>query len=171
MSGAVAATAMTIVSPVAQADRRDAPPLLFGWYNVTVDFAKQTFNGTPTPMESKTFLVLYTASCDVNGCVVHMDNSDDLKRDPGAPPVFEYRWNNDRGETRDADFPYLCERMNPDSAVSSVRSDYLIPNPDGSFHGERTLVVGGAGCPGEGPGTHWVPISVSPADPPPPGQS
>ncbi|BBY61537.1 hypothetical protein MSAR_46730 [Mycolicibacterium sarraceniae] len=29
--------------------------------------------------------------------------------------------------------------------------------------GERTLVVGGAGCPGEGLGAHWVPIALTPA--------
>jgi hypothetical protein len=164
--GVLAAASALVVSPVANADRAEPPPV-YGYYNVSVDFSKQTFNGAPTPMEAKTFLVGYTTHCDVSGCVVSMDNSDDLARNPGAPPVFEYSWNNDRWETS-GDYPYLCERMNPDSAVPSVRSDYLIPSPDGSFFGERTLVVGGAGCPGEGPGTHWVPIALTPADPPPP---
>lgn len=164
---AIGACAALLAAPVAQATPRPAPPLLYGWYNVSVDFAQQTFNGAPTPMQSKTFLVEYTANCDVNGCVVTMDNSDDLSRDPGAPPVFEYRWNNDRWETS-SDYPYLCERMNPDSAVQSVRSDYLIPRPDGSFFGQRTITVEGAGCPGEGAGVHSLPISVTPADPPPP---
>jgi hypothetical protein len=164
--GVVGACAAFLAPALAHADRVEPPPL-YGYYNVFVDFAKQTFNGVPTPMESKTFPVLYTTHCDVNGCVVTMDNSGDLVRDPGAPAVFEYRWNNGRWETSSSDYPYLCERMNPDSAVTSVRSDYLIPNPDGSFFGERTLIVGGAGCPGEGPGTHWVPISLTPIDPPP----
>jgi hypothetical protein len=164
--GVFAASAALVVSPVAHADRA-APPLLFGFYNVFVDFSKQTFNGMPTPMDSKTFLVEYTAHCDVSGCVVSMDNSDDLTRDPGAPPAFEYRWENDRWETS-SDYPYLCERMNPDSAVKSVRSDYLIPNPDGSFFGQRTITVEGAGCAGEGAGVHSLPIAVTPADPPPP---
>ena len=163
----IGACAALLATPVAHATPRPAPPLLYGWYNVSVDFAQQTFNGAPTPMQSKTFLVEYTANCDVNGCVVTMDNSDDLSRDPGAPAVFEYRWNNDRWETS-SDYPYLCERMNPDSAVQSVRSDYLIPRPDGSFFGQRTITVEGAGCPGEGPGVHSLPISVTPADPPPP---
>lgn len=154
------------VSPVAHAER-GTPPLLYGYYDVFVDFSKQTFNGVPTPMPAKTFVVAYTARCDVAGCVVSMDNSDDLSRNPGAPTVFEYRWNGDRWETG-GDYPYLCDRMNPDSAVPSVRSDYLIPNPDGSFSGERTLIVGAAGCPGEGPGTHWLPITVTPTSPPPP---
>lgn len=151
--------------PVANADR-GTPPLLYGYYDVFVDFSKQTFNDVPTPMPAKTFVVGYTARCDVDGCVVSMDNSDDLSRNPGAPMAFEYRWNGDRWETG-GDYPYLCDRMNPDSAVQSVRSDYLVPNPDGSFSGERTLVVGGVGCPGEGPGTHWLPITVTPTSPPP----
>jgi hypothetical protein len=159
------AVSAVVGAPVAQADRAEPPPL-YGWYDVSVDFAKQTFNGTPTPMESKTFPVQFTTHCDGNGCVVTMDNSDDLARDPKAPASFEYSWHNGRWETSTADFPYLCERMNADSAVQAVRSDFLIPRPDGSFFGERTLVVAGAGCPGEGPGTHWVPISVTPIDPP-----
>ena len=77
-----------------------------------------------------------------------MDNKGDQIRNPGAPLFFEYRWNNDRWETS-GQSPYLCQRNDPKSAVKSTRSDYLIPNPDGSFSGERTLVVDGAGCPGE----------------------
>lgn len=120
-------------------------------------------------MPAKTFLVEYVARCDVGGCVVSMDNSDDLTRNPSAPSVFEYRWNGDRWETS-GDYPYLCERMNPDSAVASVRSDFLIPNPDGSFYGERTITVGGSGCLGEGPGIHRLPIAATPANPPPGGR-
>lgn len=165
--GAAALTGCGVLAAppvVADADR-PTPPLLYGFYDVSVDFSKQTFNGAPTPMPAKTFQVEYTARCDVAGCAVSMDNSDDLSRNPGAPTVFEYRWNNDRWETS-GDYPYLCDRMNPASAVQSVRSDYLIPNPDGSFSGERTITVGGAGCPGEGPGTHWLPITVTPISPP-----
>ena len=159
-----AAVASSSVVPIARADRIRPPPL-YGFYNVSVDFSKQTFNGAPTPMESKTFLVEFTTHCDVSGCVARMDNSGDRARNPGAPAVFEYRWKSDRWETR-GPYPYFCERMNPDSAVRSVRADYLMPKPDGSFSGERTLTVEGAGCPGEGPGVHRLPISVTPADPP-----
>ncbi len=81
--------------PIAHADRAQPPPL-YGFYNVFVDFSKQTFNGVPTPMDSKTFLVEYTTHCDVNGCVVSLDNSGDRARNPGAPAVFEYRWKNGR---------------------------------------------------------------------------
>nr|CRL78605.1 hypothetical protein CPGR_04790 [Mycolicibacterium malmesburyense] len=42
-----------------------------------------------------------------------------------------------------------------------------MPNPDGSFFGERTLVIEGEGCPGEGPGIHRLPTSLTPIDPPP----
>ena len=163
--GAFAAIAFSTVIPIAHADRVQPPPL-YGFYNVSVDFSKQTFNGVPTPMDSKTFLVEFTTHCDVSGCVASMDNSGDRARNPGAPAVFEYRWKNGRWETS-GPYPYFCERMNPDSAVKSVRTDYLIPKPDGSFFGERTLIIEGAGCPGEGPGTHWLPISLTPIDPPP----
>ena len=163
-SVAVAVAAMLTTAPVAAADR-PTPPLLYGFYDVFVDFDKQTFNGVPTPMPAKTFPVEFSARCDVTGCAVTMDNSGDLARNSAAPATFEYQWNNDRWETS-GDYAYFCDRMDPDSAVPSVRSDYLKPNPDGSFSGERTLVVGGAGCPGEGPGTHWLPIRATPVDPP-----
>ncbi|OBK71790.1 hypothetical protein [Mycobacterium sp. 1274761.0] len=162
---AFAVTALLVASPAAHADRVEPPPL-YGYYNLFVDFAKQTFNGTPTPMDSKTFPVLFTTNCDVNGCVVRMDNSDDHARNPGAPLAYEYRWTGDRWATS-GEYPYFCDRSDPNSAVAAQRSDYWVPNPDGSFFGVRTLVVEGAGCPGEGPGTHTVPIALTPVDPPP----
>lgn len=165
--GAAALSAMAIVSPVANADRAEPPPL-YGSYTLFIDFAKQTFNGMPTPMDSKAFPVPFATHCDANGCVATMDNSDDHARNPAAPMSYEYRWSGDRWETS-GEYPYFCDRNDPNSAVPATRSDYWIPNPDGSFIGERTLVVGGAGCPGEGPGTHWLPISLTPIDPPPAG--
>jgi hypothetical protein len=161
--GALAVSAMSTVVPVAQADRAEPPPL-YGHYNLFIDFSQQTFNGMPTPMDSKTFPAEFITHCDANGCVATMDNSDDHARNPGAPVSYEYRWNGARWETS-GEYPYFCDRNDPKSAVPSSRSDYWIPNPDGSFSGERTLVVGGAGCPGEGPGTHWLPISLTPIDP------
>jgi hypothetical protein len=118
-------------------------------------------------MNPITVPVEFTTQCDVNGCVMRMDNKDDHARNPGAPLAYEYRWNNDRWETS-GEYPYFCDRNDPSSAVKAQRSDCWIPNPDGSFCGERTLIVDGAGCPGEGPGTHLVPISLTPIDPPPP---
>jgi hypothetical protein len=164
--GVFAACAVLIASPVAHAGRAEPPPL-YGWYDVFIDFSKQTFNGMPTPMESKTFPVEFTTHCDVNGCLMHMDNTDDHARNPGAPAAYEYRWKNDRWETS-GEYPYFCDRNDPNSVVTAQRSDYWMPNPDGSFFGERTLITDGAGCPGEGPGAHWLPISLTPVDPPPP---
>lgn len=166
LTGAVAASVSLISSPVVHADRVEPPPV-YGYYNVSIDFSKQTFNGMPTPMNPMSFPVEFTTDCDVHGCVMHMDNSDDHARNPGAPLAYEYRWNNDRWETS-GEYPYFCDRNDPSSAVTAQRSDYWIANPDGSFFGERTLIVGGAGCPGEGPGTHVVPIAMTPIDPPPP---
>jgi hypothetical protein len=154
-----------VAAPVARADRAEPVPV-YGFYDVHVDFAKQTFNGKPTPMESKTFPVEFSTHCDVNGCIMRMDNSGDQARNPAAPLEYEYRWTDGRWETSGQQ-PYLCNRTDANSGVPSTRSDHWIPNGDGSFHGERTLVVDGAGCPGEGPGTHWVPISMTPIDPPP----
>ena len=139
-----AAIALSIVTPTACADGPTPP--LNGSYNLFVDFSKQTFNGVPTPMDSKTFPVEYTTRCDASGCVVVMDNSGDVARNPGAPAVFEYRWKNGRWETS-GPYPYFCDRTNPNSAVKSVRADYLIPKPDGSFSGERTLTVEAPGAP------------------------
>ena len=157
-----AAGAALAMSPVAQADRAEPAPL-YGSYDLFIDFSKQTFNGMPTPMNSITVPAEFTTGCDGNGCVAHMDNTDDHARNPGAPREYVYTWANDRWETS-GEYPYFCDRNDPHSAVKAQRSDYWMPNPDGSFYGERTLVIDGPGCPGEGPGTHWLPISLTPAD-------
>ncbi|WP_166905457.1 hypothetical protein [Mycobacterium sp. DL440] len=162
--GALAAGAVSIVSPAAHADRVEPPPL-YGHYNLLIDFSKQTFNGMSTAMNPITVPVEFTTNCDANGCVARMDNTDDHGRNPGAPVAYEYSWNGDRWETS-GEYPYFCDRSDPTSAVQAQRSDYWIPNPDGSFFGERTLITEGVGCPGEGPGTHWLPISLTPIDPP-----
>ena len=163
--GAFTAGAVSIGYPVAHADRVEPPPM-YGHYNLFIDFSKQTFNGMPTPMNPITVPVEFTTNCDANGCVARMDNSDDHARNPGAPVAYEYRWNGNRWETS-GEYPYFCDRSDPNSAVQARRSDYWIPNPDGSFFGERTLITEGPGCPGEGPGTHWLPLSLTPVDPPP----
>src|SRR5690349_17210482 len=92
---AFAVSASLIVAPAAHADLVEPPPV-YGYYNVFIDFSKQTFDGKPTPMNPMTFPVEFTTSCDVNGCVMHMDNTDDHARNPGAPLEYEYRWINDR---------------------------------------------------------------------------
>ena len=163
-SAFAACTALATV-PLAHADRPEPPPL-YGFYNLFIDFSKQTFNGMPTPMEPITVPVSFTTQCDVDGCVARMDNSDDHARNPGAPLAYEYRWNNGRWETA-GQYPYFCDRNDPSSAVPAARSDFLVPNPGGRFVGERTLAIDGPGCPGEGPGTHWLPTSLTPIEPPP----
>jgi len=165
LAGALAASTALVVVPVTHADRAEPVPI-YGYYNLFIDFSKQTFNGAPTPMNPITVPVKFTTQCDVNGCVMRMDNKDDHVRNPGAPLAYEYGWNNDRWETS-GEYPYYCDRNDPNSVVKAQRSDYWIPNPDGSFFGERTLIIDGVGCPGEGPGTHLVPISLTPIDPPP----
>jgi len=157
---AVFATCAALVAPVAHADRPEPPPL-YGTYDLLIDFSKQTFNGKPTPMNALTVPADFTTHCDAGGCIARMDNKDDHARNPGAPLAYEYRWNTDRWETS-GEYPYFCDRSVPGSAVQARRSDFWIPNPDGSFFGERTLVIDGAGCPGEGPGTHWLPITLTP---------
>ncbi|GAA2778148.1 hypothetical protein [Mycolicibacterium pallens] len=162
----LAASALSL-PPFAHADRVEPPPI-YGYYNLLIDFSKQTFNGAPTPMNPITVPVPFTTHCDAGGCVATLDNADDYARNPGAPMAYDYRWTGDRWQTS-GEYPYFCDRNDPNSVVTAQRSDYWIPQRDGGFAGERTLVIGGAGCPGEGPGTHRVPISLTPIDPPPAG--
>ncbi|PND59413.1 hypothetical protein CRM90_04180 [Mycobacterium sp. ENV421] len=167
--GLAAATvaALSMAPAAAHADRAEPPPL-YGYYNLLIDFSKQTFNGVPTPMNPITFPVPFATHCDAGGCVATLDNTDDHARNPGAPMSYDYRWNGQRWETS-GEYPYFCDRNDPTSVVMAQRSDYWVPKPDGSFAGERTLIVGGAGCPGEGPGTHRLPIALTPIAPPPAG--
>ena len=106
-----AGCAALIVSPVAHADRAEPPPM-YGYYNVFIDFSQQTFNGMPTPMDPITVLVQFTTQCDVNGCVMRWDNETDHVRNPNAPLVFEYRWNNDRWESS-GEYPYFAIAATP----------------------------------------------------------
>lgn len=162
-ASALAGTAL-LAAPAAHADRPEPVPI-YGYYDVHIDFAHQSFNGVPTPMNPVAFPTEFSTHCDVNGCVARMDNSDDQARNPAAPAAFEYRWDSGRWETS-GPYPYFCDRTDPASAVPSTRSDHWIPGPGGSFTGERTLVVEGPGCPGEGPGAHRVPIRLTPIDAP-----
>ena len=86
------------LAPAAHADRVEPPPL-YGYYNLFIDFSKQTFNGAPTPMNPITFPVPFTMRCDAGGCVATMDNTGDHARNPGAPMQYDYRWTGDRWET------------------------------------------------------------------------
>ncbi|SKW09688.1 Uncharacterised protein [Mycobacteroides abscessus subsp. massiliense] len=80
----------------------------------------------------------------------------ELADNPDAPALFDYRWNGDRWESA-SDYQFHCS---DGGAVIAARSDFLIPNGDGSFSGERTFTVGAPGCPDDGPGTADLPPSI-----------
>jgi hypothetical protein len=153
------------VCPVAHADRAEPVPV-YGYYNAYIDRTKQTFNGAPIPTDPSNMLGLFTTSCDVKGCVVKWLRETEIVQNPNAPDLYTYTWNNGRWESS-SDYPYFCDPTGTHGTVPSRRSDFLVANPDGSFWGERTFTVAGPGCPGEGPGVYWLPISLSPVDPPP----
>ncbi|WP_420865837.1 hypothetical protein [Mycolicibacterium holsaticum] len=51
------------------------------------------------------------------------------------------------------------------SVAPAAHADRAEPPP---LYGYYNVFIEGAGCPGEGPGTHWLPISLTPIDPPQP---
>jgi hypothetical protein len=169
MSKPLAITAFAValvVSPVAHADRVEPVPI-YGYYNAFLDHAHQTFNGMPTPSDSATQLGSFTTHCDVTGCVVHWLRETQLAENPNAPALYDYTWNNDRWESS-SDYPFHCDSTGASGTVNAFRSDVLQPNDDGGFSGERTFTVAAPGCPGDGPGTYWLPISLTPVDAPGP---
>ncbi len=93
------------------------------------------------------------------GCTAHWLRLTELEENPNAPALFDYTWNGDRWESS-GDYPFHC---NDGSAVTAFRSDFLRPNGDGSFAGERTFTVAEPGCPGDGPGTYWLPFRLTPS--------
>lgn len=111
LSAVFAACAAVAVAPAAHAERAEPPPL-YGYYDVFIDFSRQTFNGGPTPMNPITVPVELSTRCDVDGCVARCDNEDDHARNPGAPLVYEYRWTGDRWATS-GEYPYFCDRAKP----------------------------------------------------------
>jgi hypothetical protein len=162
--GVFAAYTVMVAPPVANADRAEPAPI-YGYYNALLDHSRQTFNGMPTPSDAAVQLGSFTTHCDVNGCVVHWLRETQLAENPNAPALYDYTWNNDRWESS-GDYPYHCDPTGASGTVTAFRSDFLMPNGDGSFSGERTFTVSGSGCPGDGPGTYWLPISLTPVDKP-----
>lgn len=154
------------LAPVATAERPEPVPI-YGYYNALLDHAKQTFNGAPVSAHPSTQLGLFATHCDVNGCVARWLRETEISQDPNAPAQFEYRWNGDRWESA-GEYPFYCNPDGSGGTVTTQRSDWLKPNGDGSFSGERTFTVHAPGCPGQGPGTYWLPIALTPTDPPPP---
>ena len=96
--------------------------------------------------------------CDASGCVAHWLRTTDLAENPNAPALFDYRWVSNRWESS-SEYPFHCDNG---GTVTATRFDLLTPNPDGSFSGQRTFTVGAPGCPGDGPGTYWLPFTLTP---------
>ncbi|MGV0810834.1 hypothetical protein ABQF34_02620 [Mycolicibacterium boenickei] len=156
---AAAVCAGVASTPVAHADRAEPVPL-FGSYDTFLDHSKQTFNGRPDASEPSTQAAAFATNCDAAGCVAHWLRLTDLAENPNAPALFDYRWNADRWESS-SEYPFHCD---DGSLVTTTRSDFLKPSGDGSFAGERTFTVAAPGCPGDGPGTYWLPFTLTPVD-------
>jgi len=152
---------LTVAAPVAHADRAEPPPI-YGFYNTFLDHSKQTFNAQLQASDPSVQGASFATSCTASGCVAHWLRLTELQENPNAPSLFDYRWNNDRWESS-GDYPFHC---NGGGTVNSFRSDFFVPNPDGTFSGERTFAVGAPGCPGDGPGTYWLPMTLTPTDAP-----
>lgn len=160
---AFAACGAAAVAPVAHADRAEPVPL-YGTYDTFLDHSRQTFNGRPDTSGPSTQAASFRTNCDAAGCVAHWLRLTELEENPNAPALFDYQWNNNRWESS-SEYPFHCA---DGSLVTTQRSDFLAPNGDGSFAGERTFTVAAPGCPGDGPGTYWLPFSLTPTDPPVP---
>lgn len=133
------------------------PVPIYGSYVRYLDRAKQTFNGEPNPNSRPTkqkedFFTI----CKASGCVAHTPN---LYAPLGAPKYIDYHWNNNRWELK-ASHLFNC---NDGSKVKSTLFEFFTPNDDGSFSGQRSIKIEGAGCPEEGPGVYKIPFKLTPA--------
>lgn len=142
----------------ANAAGRPEPVPLYGSYDTYLDHSKQTFNGHPDASPSSTQEASFNTICDASGCVAHWLLLTKLTENPNAPTLFDYHWINNRWEST-GKYPFHC---NDGSKVTASRSDFITPSGNGSFSGERTFTVEGAGCPGEGPGKYWLPFTLTP---------
>lgn len=153
----LAAMAVVVQPSIAYADRPEPVPL-YGAYDTYLDHAKQTFNGLPQPSDPSVQAASFTTTCDADGCTAHWFRLTDLAENPHAPALFDYRWNGDRWESS-SPYPFHCDGG---GTTQTTRSDFLKPNGDGTFYGERTFTVTGDGCRGDGPGTYWLPFTLTP---------
>jgi len=157
-AGALVAFPAAMPAPPASADRAQPVPL-YGSYDTLLDHSQQTFSGQlgsqPRASEPSTQAAAFTTNCDAGGCTAHWLLVDKLAENPNAPALFDYRWVTDRWVSS-SQYPFHCD---DGSKVTTTRSDFLLPNGDGSFHGERTFTVG---APGDGPGTYWLPFTLTP---------
>jgi hypothetical protein len=159
LSKACVATVLAplVIVPQARADRAEPVPL-YGSYATYLDHSRQTFNGRPEPSGASSQAGAFTTACDAAGCVAHWLRTAELQDNSNAPALFDYRWNGDRWESS-GDYPFHCDGG---GQVTALRSDFLKPNGDGSFAGERTFTVTAPGCPGDGAGTYWLPFTLTP---------
>ncbi len=153
----LAATTLS-VAPVAKADRAEPVPL-YGSYDTFLDHSRQTFEGRPDTSDPATQAASFRTVCDAAGCLAQWLRLTELEENPNAPALFDYRWSGDRWESS-GDYPFHC---NDGSPVTAFRADFLRPDGDGSFSGERTFTVAAPGCPGDGPGTYWLPFTLTPS--------
>lgn len=137
---------------------RPEPVPLYGSYDSYLDHSKQTFNGRPDASKPSTQAASFSTICVASGCVAHWLRLTELTENPNAPALFDYHWVNGRWESK-GEYPFHC---NDGSKVTATRFDFIKSNGDGSFSGERTFTVGGSGCPGDGPGTYWLPFTLTP---------
>ncbi len=156
MKKLILATILFTMLSAAIAGTRPEPVPLYGSYTRDLDRAKQTFNGKlnantrPWKQKEDFFTV-----CDVSGCVAYTPN---LYAPPNAPKYVNYHWVNNRWELKAEHF-FNC---NDGSKIKSTLIDSFSANGDGSFSGERRIEIGGAGCPGEGPGVYQIPFKLIP---------
>lgn len=160
----VAALVAFAGAPDALADRAQPVPI-YGYYSVFIDHSRQTFNGAPNVSEPAIQYGRFSTDCTVDGCVAHWFRLTEIAQNPSAPAMYDYLWRGNRWEST-AEYPFHCDEG---GTAASVRSDFLTPQPDGSFQVERTFVVAAPGCPGQGPGTYWLPITLTPIAAPPDG--
>ncbi len=146
-----------VVAPVAHADPADPAPIN-GTYETFLDHSRQTFNGSPEPSDPSTQAASFTTDCDASGCTAHWFRLTDLAENPNAPALYDYRWNGFQWESS-SDYPFHCDGG---GTTPSVRSDFLRPLGGGIYYGERTFTVTGPGCAGDGPGTYWLPFTLTP---------
>jgi hypothetical protein len=133
------------------------PVPVYGSYIRYLDREKQTFNekSNPNSRPSEQKENFFTV-CNVSGCVAHTPN---LYAPAGAPKYIDYHWNNNRWELK-AEHLFNC---NDGSKVKSTLFEFFTPNGDGSFSGQRSIKIGGVGCPEEGPGIYKIPFKLTPA--------
>lgn len=153
-----AISATLFVSPTFANASRPEPVPLYGSYQTYLDHSKQTFNGRPDVSAPSKQSASFTTICVASGCVAHWLLLTKLTENPNAPTLFDYHWVNDRWEST-GEYPFHCSNG---SKITTTRSDFLKPNGDGSFSGERTFTVSGSGCPGYGPGKYWLPFTLTP---------